>query len=69
MDRAAAAATHRSSRGRNKAAVMVALGAAALALSARSVAATEVDTNCPPMDLVNHNLTDYIRWSEMSNRL
>ncbi|CAM9199692.1 unnamed protein product, partial [Hapterophycus canaliculatus] len=37
--------------------------------AARTATATGIDTNCPPMDLVNHNLTDYIRWSEMSNRL
>ncbi|CAM9950650.1 unnamed protein product [Scytosiphon promiscuus] len=71
MDRAAAP-THRrgeSSRGSSRVAAMAALGAAALAFGAASATATEIDTNCPPMDLVNHNLTDYIRWSELSNRL
>ncbi|CAM9271896.1 unnamed protein product [Ectocarpus sp. 12 AP-2014] len=48
--------------------IFAVLGAAALG-NTRSAAATTVATNCPPMDLVNHNITDYIRWSTMSDRL
>lgn len=48
--------------------ILAVLGAAASG-NTRSAAATTVATNCPPMDLVNHNITDYIRWSTMSDRL
>lgn len=52
------------------AASVAAVGAAlALALAARSAAATDVDTSCTPMDLTAMNVTDYIRWSNSSNRL
>ncbi|CAN0287065.1 unnamed protein product, partial [Ectocarpus sp. 13 AM-2016] len=48
--------------------ILAVLGAAALG-NTRSAAGTTVATNCPAMDLVNHNITDYIRWSTMSDRL
>lgn len=61
----------RSSGEAGAAAAVAAVGAAlALALTARSAAATtDVDTSCTPMDLTTHNVTDYIRWSNSSNRL
>lgn len=42
-----------------------ALGLAALAATARSAAAT----GCAPLDLVNYNMTDYIRYSGTSNMM
>ena len=42
-----------------------ALGLAALAVTARSAAAT----GCPPLDLVNYNMTDYIRYSTTSDMM
>eukprot|EP00903_Cladosiphon_okamuranus_P017823 g16402.t1 len=43
-----------------------ALGLAALAVTASSAAAA---TGCPPLDLVNYNMTDYIRYSTTSDML
>lgn len=48
------------------AAVALAAGAVALSLFAQPVAATP---ECIPMDLVTHNISDYIRWSGTSDRL
>lgn len=42
-----------------------ALGLAALAVATRSATATD----CPPLDLVNYNLTDYIRYSTSSDMM
>lgn len=41
--------------------------AAAFAVAARPAAAAAVE--CDPMDLVNYNVSDYIRWSGTSDRL
>ncbi|CAM9858944.1 unnamed protein product [Pylaiella littoralis] len=45
----------------------VAVAALALASAVRSASAT--GANCTAMDLVSNNVTDYIRWSSMSDRL
>lgn len=42
-----------------------AVGLAALAATATSAAAT----GCPPLDLVNYNMTDYIRYSTTSDMM
>lgn len=60
----------RSSGEAGAAAAVAAVGAAlALALTARSAAAQDVATSCTPMDLDTLTVTDYIRWSNSSNRL
>ncbi|CAN0251238.1 unnamed protein product [Ectocarpus fasciculatus] len=73
-------ATGRPNRGSSgvAAAAAAALGAVALAvaMAGRSASAAETPSSaetatsdCTSMDLVNHNITDYIRWSNMSDRL
>lgn len=60
----------RSSGEAGAAAALASVGAAlALALAAQSASATDVATSCTPMDLSALNVTDYIRWSNSSNRL
>lgn len=49
---------------------MVAKGTGALGLAALAVTARlAIATDCPPMDLVNYNVTDYIRYSTTSDML